>query len=89
MWLYDLEKELMKPKLKYIGNGRFVVGVPARDLTQQDLIALAANGWSLNKILALGGNNPLYKLVKSAKKKEDRMPTIDEKSHGGVVIKEV
>jgi hypothetical protein len=41
--------------LEYVGSGDFINGVPARDLTDDDLIeALERYGWSQEQLIATG-----------------------------------
>jgi hypothetical protein len=44
--------------LRYIGNGSYVAGIPATDLTEADI---AASGFAIDEIMAFrNGGEPLY-----------------------------
>lgn len=54
------ENDETKVIYEYVGDGAFIVPVPARDLTNLDLIKLKVIGYDHNKIMDTG----LYKKVK-------------------------
>lgn len=50
--------------LRYVGNGSYVAGIPANDLTEADI---AASGFAIEYVLTLSdGHNPLYVPISNA-----------------------
>ena len=54
----------MKKVLRYIGKG-YLLGVPARDLDEEDILELETKGWSPEELIQTG----LYAPMESSEKK--------------------
>lgn len=55
----------MSVKLKYVGNGKQLPGIPKRDLKKSDFAAISKRyGWHRNNIPSLltGNKNSIYEL---------------------------
>lgn len=65
--------------LKYIGNGSALIGVPARDLTKNDIDWVLDAGFSMEHLLASG----LYELAETKQARKPFKKDKDEEINDG------
>ena len=87
--------------LKYVARGAFIVGVPSRDLTAEDMIQIMELGWTRDKLVASGlyekverekplrvFKRPKKKVAKKVEKAKAEVAAEEDTSHGETKAKD-